>query len=119
MNIDSVGGPTTSVQPSELSGGVTTERRARPPASGSSTAPNGIQPAPEELKRISADMQRKANSVTTELHFAVDQSTGRTVIRVTDRATQQLIRQIPTEEVAAIIKQINNFQQHMLIDQKV
>lgn len=119
MNIDSVGGLNNVVQSPERSDGPSADRTARLPASGGATASGGSQASPEQLQRISADMQRKADTVTTELHFAVDQSTGRTLIRVTDRTTQQLIRQIPTEEAMEIAKQINNFQQHMLLDQKV
>jgi flagellar protein FlaG len=34
-----------------------------------------------------------------ELHFAVDGQSGETVIKVVDRETEEVVRQIPSEEV--------------------
>ncbi|MDJ0877691.1 MAG: flagellar protein FlaG [Halieaceae bacterium] len=43
-------------------------------------------------------------NVSRELRFDVDEQSGRTVIMVMDRNTDQVIRQIPSEEVLALAK---------------
>jgi len=40
------------------------------------------------------------------LEFSVDQASGRVVIRITDTETNQLIRQIPPEEVLAMVRHL-------------
>jgi flagellar protein FlaG len=40
------------------------------------------------------------------LEFSVDQASGRVVIRITDAETDQVIRQIPPEEVLAIVRHL-------------
>lgn len=37
--------------------------------------------------------------VSRDLHFSVDDESGRTVMTVTDRDTQEVVRQVPSEEV--------------------
>jgi len=57
---------------------------------------------PPEADRISEAVERLNELVQNQrrsLHFSVDQDTGRTVIRVVDPETSELIRQIPAEEV--------------------
>ena len=40
------------------------------------------------------------------LHFSVDEGSGRTVIRVIDPETAEVIRQIPPEEVLNLARQL-------------
>jgi len=59
------------------------------------------------------------------LSFSVDEASGRSVIKVVDQQTDQLIRQIPTEEVLRVAQDIKKLQEEMgqslglLIDRKV
>jgi flagellar protein FlaG len=41
-----------------------------------------------------------------ELNFSIDEQTGRTVVKVIDPATQEVIRQIPAEEVLAVARRV-------------
>lgn len=45
-------------------------------------------------------------NVSRELRFSVDDGTGRTVLTVTDRNTEQVIRQIPGEEVLELAERL-------------
>jgi flagellar protein FlaG len=45
-------------------------------------------------------------NVSRELRFSVDEGTGRTVLTVTDRNTEQIIRQIPGEEVLELAERL-------------
>ena len=49
-------------------------------------------------------------SVSTNLHFSFDQDTGHTVVRMVDTETQEILRQIPSEEMLAISKSIDRMQ---------
>jgi flagellar protein FlaG len=125
MNVDSIVGGTVQIGRSggTASGGGTPVAADTPvPLTGGSapvvqTAAAGNLSA-EDLARISAELQQKADMVALQIRFAVDQSNGKTVIRVTDGQTNKLIRQIPSEEALQIAKSIDEFQRHLLLDQK-
>lgn len=56
------------------------------------------KPQPDvNLKEAVADMNDYIQSVQRDLHFAVDEDLDQTVIKVVDRDTGELIRQIPEE----------------------
>lgn len=48
--------------------------------------------------------------VARSLQFSVDEDTGRTVIRITDSATQEVIRQMPSKEFLEISKAMEKLQ---------
>lgn len=77
-----------------------------------------IQATVEELMRISEDLQRRVRIVAPELHFSVDQSTERMVIKVMDRATNSVIRQIPSNEALLIDQQLDQYAQSLLLDHR-
>lgn len=56
------------------------------------------------------ELQRKAQAFAPNLKFSVDHDTGRTVVRVTDANTQEVIRQIPAEEVLQLAKELDRMQ---------
>ena len=64
----------------------------------------------EELQRASEELQRRISAVAPELQFSVDHDSGRTIIKVTDPATDELIRQIPEEEVLRLNKELDRLQ---------
>ncbi len=47
-----------------------------------------------------------AQNLKRQLHFSVDEDSGRTVIKVTDPETDEMIRQIPPEEVLRIAESL-------------
>lgn len=65
------------------------------------------------------DEVRKAIApVAQELMFSVDNDTGRTVIKVIDSSTNEVIKQIPSEEILAIAKALDRLQ-GLLVRQEV
>ncbi len=69
------------------------------------------QPATaDELKRATEELQRRIYAVAPELQFSVDRDSGRTIIKVTDPATNEIIRQIPAEEVLRLNKELDRLQ---------
>ena len=47
-----------------------------------------------------------AQNLKRQLHFSVDEASGRTVIKVTDPETDEIIRQIPPDEVLRIAESL-------------
>jgi flagellar protein FlaG len=84
----------------------------------SAAAAAARQPSAEELKRISDELQQRASAVAPELRFAVDASSGRTVIQITDQTTDKVIRQIPSEEALQISEDMDRFQKGLLLNRQ-
>lgn len=64
----------------------------------------------DEMKRASEELQRRISAMAPELQFSVDHDSGRTIIKVTDPSTNELIRQIPAEEVLQLNKELDRLQ---------
>jgi len=101
--------PAASVPSSEA---VTRAPPASPAGQASQTGPNPAarQPTQKELQQAVDQLQRKAQSFSPNLRFSVDRDTGRTVVKVTDANTQEVIRQIPAEEVLQLAKELDRMQ---------
>ena len=73
-----------------------------------------VPPGQQEVKEVSeAELNQAvkqlndfAQDIQRDLEFSVDDDTGRTVIRVYDSKTDELIRQIPNEEVLELAKNL-------------
>jgi flagellar protein FlaG len=74
------------------------------------TAPAKVEASDVELKQAIAAANSHLKQVSNDLEFAVDTSSGRTVLRVIDASTKQVIRQFPSEEILAITRAIDRFQ---------
>lgn len=49
-------------------------------------------------------------TVQRDLRFSVDDATGRTVVKVIDSETDQVVRQIPADEILAIAENLQELQ---------
>jgi len=77
-----------------------------------------IQASVEDMKRLAEKLHHWVGIVAPELQFSVDQNSGQTIIKITDRTTNEVIRQIPSEEALQIDKLIDDFQQRLLLNQQ-
>ena len=59
-----------------------------------------------ELSQAVKQINDFVQDIQRDLEFSVDDDTGRTVIRVFDSKTDELIRQIPNEEVLELAKNL-------------
>jgi len=85
------------------------EAAAKPPAidpERSDSAGGGAGISHEELTEAVTRLNDLVQPIRRELHFSVDDSTGETIIRVIDAETQELIRQIPPEEVLTLMQHL-------------
>lgn len=60
----------------------------------------------EEVVEAVSDISDYIQNVSRELQFQVDDQTGSTIITVTDSDTDEVIRQIPSEEIVAMARYI-------------
>jgi flagellar protein FlaG len=77
------------------------------PAGGESLPKTAAPPPPERVAQAVQQIQSYLNDSQRQLQFQIDQGSGRTIVRVVNPETGELIRQIPSEEavkLAAAIK---------------
>lgn len=72
----------------------------------------------KEARRLSEELQRRVGGADSQLQFTVDEETGESIIKVTDKATKEVIRQIPSEEMLQIAKALDRFQESFLVNSK-
>lgn len=78
------------------------------------------QPSSEQLKDAADTLNQamRESNQSLEFEFSVDTYTKKTVVRVVDTSTGELVRQIPSKEVLAIARSIDQFQNGLLLSQK-
>ncbi len=86
---------------------------AAPPQASSAAAPAApvakpVGPVdPETLTLAIKNINSALKDKTPGLEFSIDDDSQRTVVRIVDRDTQQVIRQLPSEEALEIAKAID------------
>lgn len=75
-------------------------------------------PSPADLQQALKEVQKAINGVANDLRFSIDEDTGRTLIKIVDRETDEVIKQIPSEELLRIAKALDKFQ-GLLVKQEV
>lgn len=71
-------------------------------------APN--QAGSEQVQTALEEVREALAPVARNLQFSLDEDTGRTVIKIIDSSTDEVIRQIPSEEIIAIAKALDKLQ---------
>lgn len=89
-------------------------------ASAKPTAANAqvtkLVPTPEELQKLVSDMQRKVNAVASDLQFSVDDESGKSIVKVMERSSKDVIWQFPSEEALHVTRELDRFQQGLLVN---
>ncbi|VAW63963.1 Flagellar protein FlaG [hydrothermal vent metagenome] len=62
----------------------------------------------EELEVAVITLNERVQQIQRDLLFSVDDSSGRTVVRVVNTETEEVVRQIPSEEVLRISRNIQD-----------
>lgn len=65
---------------------------------------------PEQVKEAVQQIEQFTQSVAQNLKFSIDEDTGKTVVRIVDMQTQEVIRQIPSEEAIRIAGALGKIQ---------
>lgn len=87
---------------------------ASPTTSGASTAKpaattpeKAVQPSSEQLDAAVSKLNDYVQNVQRTLSFSVDKDTGMTVVKVIDTQTNELVRQIPADNVLKLAADID------------
>ena len=87
------------------------------------TVPGGAAPAAAPtvdlaaVKEAIASVKDAIKPVGGALEFNIDQTSGRTIVRVVDLETQQVIRQIPSEEMVELARVLERLE-GLLLDKR-
>ena len=76
-------------------------------------APAPVTPPPvddQQLKAAIAAANESFTSHGSSIEFSVDPQHGKTIVKVMDKSTGQLIRQMPSEEMVAIAQALDRIQ---------
>lgn len=65
------------------------------------------EPNKTEVQAAAIKAEEFVQSINSALQFSVDDSTGSTVVKVIDQLTNEVIRQIPSEEMLEIAKALD------------
>lgn len=66
-----------------------------------------LEHSKEQLEELVEDIQEATKAMQRNLNFAVDDSTGLTVIKVTDAISGDVIRQMPTEDALRLAERLD------------
>ena len=81
-------------------------------ASGPETAtrdPGLEEVSPEALHRMAESLGQAVTALNRGVRFRIDESGGTVVAQIVDRETDQVIRQIPPEELLAVSQRLRDF----------
>jgi flagellar protein FlaG len=102
-----------------LPGASGASETATPPAPTQprATPPTQAPLSSDALRQVASQINNFLKSSSSNLQFMVDGDTRKVVVRIVDSETNELIRQIPSEEMLAISKSLDRMS-GLLIKQK-
>jgi|SRR5690554_3868048 len=114
--VETSGAPLPGTKP------VSQQAGARPfgPAPSAVTVPPGTldaRPGTAQIEEALESVRQVLTPVARNLLFSLDEESGETVIKVVDSTTNEVIRQIPSEEILAISKALDTLQGLLLRQQ--
>ena len=78
---------------------------------------NAKEPSKEELTKAVEKIQKFVSNTASDIQFSLDEDSGMTVVKVIDRSTKDVIRQIPSKEMLELAQALERLQ-GLLIRQK-
>ena len=75
-----------------------------------------MQPTRETVARAAEQMQKFVSTMGRNLNFSIDGETGHHIVRVTNPATGEVVRQLPSEEMLRIAHSLTQIS--ALVNQK-
>lgn len=70
----------------------------------------------EQIKQAVQEIQEASDILGHNLRFSIDEETGKSIIKVLDAHTDEVIRQFPTEEAIEIARTLDKMQGLLLND---
>ena len=118
MSINQIMESTTNFTKSSVSTSTNTQRSQRaigvPSTQNAQSLPainTDLEPVSDENVQKAVDqIQNFTDKVARNLKFSIDEDTGKTVVKLLDTQTQEVIRQFPTEEAISIARTLDKVQ---------
>ncbi|MDP2989247.1 MAG: flagellar protein FlaG [Kiritimatiellota bacterium] len=116
MAISSVGNAVANLgtgtpQPAAPQVGAPAQQAAQPEVKLQAPAPSQPPPERAKIEQIVKELKQLVDPIVSNgLDFSIDDSTGKSIVRITDGETGELIRQIPSEEMLAIAQSLDKMQ---------
>ncbi|PLY47532.1 flagellar biosynthesis protein FlaG [Janthinobacterium sp. ROICE36] len=109
MTIDTIAAASAArMDKSYVSADTSAARPAAPRAAteNSTVAPQqaGKEPSREQLNKAVSALNQSSQMKTQGLEFSIDEDSQRTVVKVIDQETKEVLRQIPTREALELAK---------------
>lgn len=108
----------TSTSPAVHGGSVSNQQGNVVAAGGNPSPSTDVAKSNEQLDKAINDFVQKAQSISRDLEFKVDKELGQTVITVYDSETQEVVRQIPAEEVLEQARSFKHMNEGLLLKAK-
>ena len=67
-------------------------------------------PAPAEVEKALKTLNEFTAMVAQDVSFTVDEESGKTIVKVVDTATQEVLREFPSAEALSIARSIDKMQ---------
>ncbi len=74
------------------------------------TSTDSARVTDEKVQQAVDQIQNFSDKVAKNLKFSIDEETGKTVVKLLDTQTQEVIRQFPTEEAISIARTLDKVQ---------
>lgn len=120
--ISPVAGQNTALQGSPTKAGEGVTQNATIQAKSESSSPTEVanenaQLTVEEIEQTVESLNETMTLLERGINFEVDRDVKRTIIKVVDRETDEIIKQIPSEDLLKVIGHLQEMQ-HLLFDDK-
>lgn len=99
------GNPVLSSAARDIRTSVDTAAKAPDP---SPPALSSQRPERQEVEAAAKSVREFVQPINSNLEFSVNDDTGQLVVKIIDRATKEVIRQMPSEEMLAIAKTLDS-----------
>ena len=104
-------------QAKNVASGVSASKPAQNQQTVNASVAQGNPISRDQLNSAIKATQDFVGIVNSSLEFTVDEDTGTTVVKIVDKETNELIRQIPSEEMLSIAKALDTIK-GLLVRQK-
>jgi flagellar protein FlaG len=108
MDIQPIG--SALLQSAQLASQTIASTSTRPVATPDRAVDPSPQPSAEQLTQAVAGINQVMQKLAPGLEFSIDQESNRTIVKVVDQQTKELIRQMPSAETLEIAKALDRVQ---------
>jgi flagellar protein FlaG len=106
-----------AARPPKVGGPARAPERRATPAPTDVKAPPEPEPSREQLERVAKMIQKATENSRHRVGISLDEETREPIVRVMDRDTGEVIRQIPPKELVRLAKTLTRLN-GLLVDEK-